>query len=71
MFKLIIYAVIILWVVYYMDIIVRVVQDDRAGKFRYKGFKLIIPFAYWFFPYKEKKLTRKVKPKKIQKNEAK
>ena len=63
MFKLIIIAFIALMLVYYMDIIVRIVQDEKAGTMRYKGPKLIIPFAYWIFPYKEKKPKRKVKSK--------
>lgn len=71
MFKLIVMAVIVLMMVYYIDIVVRIFQDEKAGKFRYKGIKLIVPFAYWLFPYKEKKLKRKVKPKKSKQNEAK
>ena len=73
MFKLIVIAFIFLGVVYYIDIVVRIAQDERAGKVRYKGLKLIIPFAYWIFPYRDKtkvKKKRNVKPKN-QKNEAK
>jgi hypothetical protein len=71
MFKIIVVAFIFLMLVYYMDIIVRIVQDEKAKKMRYKGIKLIVPFAYWLFPYKEKKPKRKVKPKKSKQNEAK
>ncbi len=71
MFKLIVIAFIFLMLVYYFDIVVRIIQDEKAGKVRYKGLKLIIPFAYWLLPYKEKKPKRKVKPKKAKQNEAK
>jgi len=71
MFKIIVIAFTFLMLVYYMDIIVRITQDEKAGKMRYKGLKLIIPFAFWIFPYKEKKPKRKVKPKKTKENEAK
>jgi len=65
MVKILVMAFIFLGVVYYIDIVVRIAQDERAGKVRYKGLKLIIPFAYWLFPYREKK--RKVKSKKSKK----
>jgi hypothetical protein len=69
MVKLLVVAFVFLAAIYYVDIIIRIGKDERAGKVRYKGLKLVIPFAYWLAPYKEKK--RKVKPKKIKKNEAK
>ncbi len=68
MVKLLVAAFVFLAAIYYVDIIIRIAKDEKAKVVRYKGLKLIIPFAYWFFPYKEKK--RKVKPKKIKKNEA-
>ena len=71
MVKIIVVAFIFLMLVYYIDIIVRITQDEKLGKMRYRGVKLIIPFAYWLFPYKEKKPKRKVKPKKTKQNEAK
>lgn len=71
MFKFIVLAFIALMFVYYIDIVARIVQDEKAKKMRYKGLKLIVPFAYWLFPYKEKKPKRKVKPKKTKQNEAK
>ena len=74
MFKLIVIAFISLWIVYYIDIVTKVTRDDKEGKFRYKGFKLIIPFAYWLFPYKEKPKAKKRKSSvksKTQKDEAK
>ena len=71
MFKLIVIAVVALGFVYYIDIVARVYQDEKAGRVRYKGLKLIIPFAYWMFPYKEPKKKRKVKSKKRKSNEAK
>jgi len=74
MFKLIVVAFISLAIVYYADIIIRIGRDEKEGKFRYKGFKLIIPFAYWFFPHREKKSKRKKKINnnpKTKKNEAK
>jgi hypothetical protein len=67
MFRIIVVAFIFLMLVYYMDIIVRITQDEKLGKVRYKGIKLIVPFAYWLFPYREKKPKRKVKPKKPKK----
>ena len=63
MFKLLIIGLSVLVFVYYIDIIVRIAQDEKAGLVRYKGLKLILPFAYWFFPYKVKKKKRNVKPK--------
>jgi hypothetical protein len=69
MFKFIVFAFVFLGLVYYIDIVVRIIQDEKAGKIRYKGLKLIIPFAYWLFPHRDKK--RKVKPKKSKQNEAK
>ena len=71
MVKIIVVAFISMMIVYYIDIIVRITQDEKLGKMRYRGVKLIIPFAYWLFPYKEKKPKRKVKPKKTKQNEAK
>lgn len=70
MFKLIIIVLMIIVALYYIDIVARIIQDEKKGVVRYNGAKLVIPFAYWFFPYKEKKKKRNVKPKK-QKNEAK
>lgn len=74
MFKFIVLAVIILAVFYYMDIVAKIVQDERHGRVRYKGLKLYFPFAYWLFPYKEKKKRKpkaKVKPQKPNSNEKK
>ena len=65
MFKLIVVAFIFLGVIYYIDIVIRIIKDEKEGVVRYKGLKLIIPFAYWIAPYKEKK--RKVKSKKPKK----
>jgi len=71
MFKLIVVAFIGLGIVYYVDIIIRITKDEREGKVRYKGLKLILPFGYWMFPYREKKKVTKgklqVKPKKTKK----
>lgn len=72
MVKLLVAAFVFLAAIYYVDIIIRIVKDEKAGVVRYNGPKLIIPFAYWLFPYKEKKpAKRKVKPKKSKENEAK
>ncbi len=74
MFKLIVVAFISLMIVYYIDIVIKVSRDEKERKFRYKGFKLIIPFAFWLFPYRDKPKAKKrksqVKPKN-SKNEAK
>ena len=71
MFKLIVVAFVFLAAIYYIDIIVRIVKDEKENVVRYKGLKLIIPFAYWLAPYKEKKPKAKKKvntnPKKSKK----
>ena len=61
MFSILVSAVIILMFVYYIDIVIKIYKDEKAKKVRYKGFKLIIPFAYWIDPYKEKKPVAKKK----------
>ena len=63
MFKLIVIAVVALTFVYYVDIIAKVIKDEKAGLVRYTGPKLMLPFAYWLFPYKEKKKKRNIKSK--------
>ena len=73
MVKLLVVAFVFMAAIYYVDIIIRIAKDERAGVVRYKGLKLIIPFAYWIAPYKEKSKRKKktnVKSKK-QSNEAK
>lgn len=67
MFKLIVAAVVALAFVYYVDIIAKVIKDEKAGLVRYTGPKLMLPFAYWFFPYKEKKRKRNTKSKNKRK----
>jgi len=71
MFKIIVVVFTIIVALYYIDIVARIIQDEKKKVVRYKGLKLIIPFAYWLFPYKEKKKKRNVKPKKSKSNEAK
>jgi len=73
MVKLLVVAFVFLAAIYYVDIIIRIGKDERAGVVRYKGLKLIIPFAYWIAPYKEKTKRKKKKniKSKTQKNEAK
>jgi hypothetical protein len=58
---------------YYIDIVAKIKKDERAGIERYKGIKLVIPFAYWMFPPrdKSKRKKRKVKPKNTKSNEKK
>jgi len=55
-------------VMYYIDIVAKIRKDERVGVERYKGLKLIIPFAYWMFPPRDKSKhkKKKVKPTKTQ-----
>ena len=73
MVKLLVVAFLFLAAIYYVDIVIRIRRDEKEGVVRYVGLKLIIPFAYWIAPYKEKKKVKKktnVKPKN-KSNEAK
>ena len=68
MFKLIVVAFVFLAAIYYIDIIVRIVKDEKENVVRYKGLKLIIPFAYWLAPYRKKKPKAKKKVNNNPKN---
>ena len=54
MFNILIIVLSIAVALYYYDIIVKVVQDEKRGTNVYTGIRLIIPFGFWFFPPKKK-----------------
>lgn len=70
MFKLLVIVFMIIMGIYYVDIISKLLKDDKqAGPAKYGGCKAMIPFAYWIAPVKEKKKRRKKKNVKSKKSE--
>lgn len=63
MVKIIVVVLMVFMVVYYIDIVVKIKKDEKEGNVRYKGCSLIIPFAYWIFPVRDKRKKRNVKSK--------
>ena len=60
MFKLFVIIFMILMGLYYVDIIGKLIKEDkREGPANYSGCKAIIPFAYWIAPFREKKKVKK------------
>ena len=45
--------------VYYIDIIGKLIKDDKKAKPQYKGWKASIPFAYWLSPVENKRRNNK------------
>ena len=67
MVKIIVMVFLFFMVVYYIDVVAKLRKDEKEGTKRYSGLKLVIPFAYWIAPVRDKsKRKSKVKPKKTK-----
>lgn len=64
MVKIIVMVFLFFMVIYYIDVVAKLRKDEKEGTKRYGGLKLVIPFAYWMAPVRDKsKRKSKVKPK--------
>lgn len=74
MVKIIVFVFLFLMAMYYIDIVGKLMKDEKNGIVRYKGLKLYIPFAYWFAPVRDKPKRKKksnVKPNTKSQDEKK